>query len=113
MAVSTKRRLLPVILIANDLRSGDVVFYGDDGWTCDLGRARVAQDHGAADDLEATGARSMARQNVVDAYLIEIEPTSDGPRPRHFRERFKTTGPTIYPHLGRRFGAAQAAAAGE
>ena len=114
MSVSTKHRLLPVILIANDLRSGDVVFYADEGWTRDLGNARVAPDQASADVLEAAGARSVGQQHVVDAYLIEVEPTRDGPRPRHFRERFRTTGPTIYPHLARRADApAQAAAVSE
>ncbi len=101
MAVSTKRRLLPAILIANDLRSGEVVFRARGGWSPDPRDARIAQDEAAADALEAEAHAATARQEVVDAYLIDVDVKDGAPTPRHFRERFKTLGPSVYPQLGK------------
>ena len=93
---------LPAILIANDLLSGDVVFYGDGGWTRHPAEALLAEDVAAAGRLTAAGAEAMRLNRVVDAYLVDVELSAGGiPVPRHFRERFRLLGPTIRPDLGK------------
>jgi len=101
MSAPTKRTPLPAILIANDLLVGDVVFRTADGWTRDPRAARVVADQDAADLLETEAVQAMARQEVVDAYLIDVDVRNGVPVPRHFRERFKTLGPSIHPELGK------------
>ncbi|HEY5793508.1 MAG TPA: DUF2849 domain-containing protein [Bosea sp. (in: a-proteobacteria)] len=109
MAVLVKRPPLPAILLANDLLDGDVVFAvagadGRLGWTRDPGLALVAADEAAAERLEGFAAVELAAQHVVDAYLVDVELTAAGPVPRHFRERFKTLGPSNRPDLGKQAG---------
>lgn len=97
-----KRTPLPAILIANDLLDGDVVFRTADGWTRDPRRALIAEDETAAERLEAEARAAFARKEVVDAYLVDVTVGPEGvPVPNHFRERFKTRGPSIRPDLGK------------
>ena len=97
-----KNMPLPAILVANDLLDGDVLFRAADGWTPDPRAAAIARDDEAAQALERAGAAATARQEVVDAYLIDVDIRTDGaPVPRHFRERFKTLGPSVRPDLGK------------
>lgn len=109
MAVVAKRPPLPAILLANDLLDGDVVFAvaeaGDVlGWTRDPSLALIAADDGAALRLEGFAAAELAAQHVVDAYLVDVELAAGGAVPRHFRERFKTLGPSNRPDLGKQAG---------
>jgi sulfite reductase (NADPH) hemoprotein beta-component len=93
---------LPAILIANDLLDGDVVVRTLDGWSRDPSQAAVAEDVEAAASLEAQARAALARNEVVDAYLIDVTLRADGvPIPNHFRERFKVNGPSIRPDLGK------------
>lgn len=109
MAAVPKRPPLPAILLANDLLDGDVVFASADpqgsiGWTRDPALALVATDDAAAAGLEALAAAELAGNRVVDAYLVDVEIQSGAPVPRHFRERFKTLGPSNRPDLGKQAG---------
>lgn len=109
MATTTKRVPLPAILLANDLLDGDVVFAaaGDAGaliWTRDPAPALVAADEAAAERLEAFAAAELRGNKVVDAYLVDVSIESGHPVPRHFRERFKTLGPSNRPDLGKQAG---------
>jgi sulfite reductase (NADPH) hemoprotein beta-component len=109
MAAQTKRVPLPAILLANDLLDGDVVFAFADGaggltWTRDPALAMVAADDAAADRLEAFAAAELRGNKVVDAYLVDVAIESGSPVPRHFRERFKTLGPSNRPDLGKQAG---------
>jgi hypothetical protein len=109
MAILAKRPPLPAILLANDLLDDDVVFAvaeadGRLAWTRDPGLALVAADDVAAERLEGFAAAELAAQHVVDAYLVDVELASGGPVPRHFRERFKTLGPSNRPDLGKQAG---------
>jgi sulfite reductase (NADPH) hemoprotein beta-component len=97
-----KRPPLPVILIANDLLDGDVVFRTADGWTRDPAEARIARDDAAATALEAEAAAEVARCKVIDAYLIDVQVAPGGrPVPNHYRERIKTLGPSNRRDLGK------------
>jgi sulfite reductase (NADPH) hemoprotein beta-component len=108
MAAGPKRPPLPAILLANDLLDGDVVFASADAgamvWTRDPALALVAADDAAATALEAFAAAELAGNRVVDAYLVDVESQSGAPVPRHFRERFKTLGPSNRPDLGKQAG---------
>lgn len=109
MAAVAKRPPLPAILLANDLLDGDVVFAGAGAsgqlaWTRDPALALVAADDAAAAGLEAFAAIELAGNRVVDAYLVDVAIEAGIPVPRHFRERFKTRGPSNRPDLGKQAG---------
>jgi hypothetical protein len=102
MNTPKQKILLPAILLANDLRSGEVVFFGASGWSSDPADAEVAHDLEAAARLQAEAARALAANGVVDAYLVDVTLKADDlPVPNHFRERFKIKGPSIRPDLGK------------
>lgn len=44
---------------------------------------------------------SLGNQHVVDAYLVDVAIEDGVPVPRHYRERMKTTGPSIRRDLGK------------
>jgi hypothetical protein len=96
-----KRPPLPVILMANDLVDGEVVFRTANGWSPDSREALIAGNPEAADALEAEGLAEMNLNKVVDAYLVDVFLGENGPQPRHFRERLRTLGPSIRPDLGK------------
>lgn len=97
-----KRPPLPVILLANDLLDGEVVFRTGSGWTFDPAKALIAHDEATALALEAAGQAAMAANQVVDAYLVDVAIDALGHAvPRHFRERFKVLGPSIRTDLGK------------
>lgn len=93
---------LPVILLANDLLDGEVVFRTAHGWARDPRDALVIHDAEGAARLDAEAKAAMARNEVVDAYLVDVALDAEGlPVPRHFRERFKISGPSNRPDLGK------------
>ena len=97
-----KRPPLPVILLANDLLTGEVVFRTLSGWTLDPAETLIAHDDATAERLDAEGKAAFKRQEVVDAYLVDVTVAADGvPVPNHFRERFKIRGPSNRPDLGK------------
>ena len=99
---TSKKIALPAILLANQLLDGDVVFFTPNGWSRDPREALVAEDQVTAEKLEAEGIAAFKRQEVVDAYLVDITRDSEGlPVPNHFRERFKVRGPSNRPDLGK------------
>lgn len=81
----------PVVVTANDLRSGRVVWLGAAGWAEGVGEARVF----AAEEAETALALGRAAEKaliVVGAYTVEV---SDGTVPVKFRERLRADGPSI------------------
>ncbi len=96
-----KRPPLPVILVANDLAEGEVVFRTAAGWSPDHREALIAGNVEAADALEAEGLAEMAANKVVDAYLVDVVLGENGPLPRHYRERLRTLGPSVRTDLGK------------
>lgn len=90
------RAFTPKVVTANHLLEGDVIYQTMSGWTRDLTKAEVLDDEAHADLrlLEATQQRDV----VVGAYLADIEPAQDGPKPTHFREAFRMRGPSNYNH---------------
>lgn len=95
------RPFTPKVVTANLLREGDVVWRtADDRWTLDPREAELIDDEAHA-QIRLIDADDPAV--VVGATLADAAPSPDGPRPTHFRERFRATGPTNYPH-GKRAG---------
>jgi hypothetical protein len=98
---AVKRPPLPVILVANDLVEGDVIFAAKTGWTRDPREARVADDEASALALEHFAAAQIVLCKVVDAYLVDVELEGGVPVPRHYREKLRTLGPSHRLDLGK------------
>ena len=86
--MGAKRPALPLILTANDLFGGDVVYFTRDGWSSDRALAFVAVDEAGAEALEASLEDAIADGAVVDPYLIDAGQA-------HYRERIRRNGPTV------------------
>ena len=85
------------IITANDLLEGDVVYFTAAAtWSRDIQKAEVFSDEAIA---QVRLIEAMAQANViVGAYLMPIQHTNDGHAPTHFREEFRTKGPSNYAH---------------
>lgn len=91
------RGYTPKVVTASDLRAGDVVWLtADDRWTRDLREAELIVDEAHA-QLRLLHAQAQPLV-VVGAYLADARPGPHGPEPVHFREAFRTRGPSNYPH---------------
>lgn len=88
--------------MANHLLEGDVVFWTGRDWSRDPREAAVAQDLATAAAFETEARAAFLRHEVVDAGLIDVAFDPAGlPVPNHFRERFRTRGPSHRPDLGK------------
>lgn len=91
------RAFTPKVVTANALLEGDAVWLTeDDRWTRDMSEAELLTDEAHADLrlLEASG----RHDEIAGAYLADAKATSNGPAPIHFREEFRTRGPSNYAH---------------
>ena len=92
----------PAILLANHFLDGEVVFFSGLAWSRDPRRALVAEDEATRDLLEREAKAAFARNEVVDAEIVDVTRDAAGqPVPNHFRERFKIRGPSVRPDLGK------------
>jgi hypothetical protein len=86
-------------LTANDLHSGEVVFWAAGRWIARFPDAELFADPGEA---EAPLAAAKAQPTVVvEPYLIEVADSDGYPAPTSFRERVRALGPTIHPEMGK------------
>jgi hypothetical protein len=95
------RKFQPQMATGNDLLEGDVVYFTSTGdWSRAIGDAALAMSPEAAEDLLK---RASAFPNqVVGVYLVEARIDAQGrAAPAHFREEFRTRGPSNYPEHGR------------
>jgi hypothetical protein len=95
------RKFQPQMATGNDLFEGDVVYFTSTGeWSRRIGDAALAMSPEAAEDLLA---RASAFPNeIVGVYLVEVRLDDRGrAAPAHFREEFRTRGPSNYPQHGR------------
>lgn len=95
------RAFKPLMATGNDLLEGDVVYFTSAGdWSRNIADSALATNQEAADDLLA---RASAFPNeVVSVYLVEAALDERGQAaPAHFREVFRTRGPSNYPEHGR------------
>jgi len=91
------RAFTPKVVTANDLLTGEAVYLTGDGrWSPLHHEADLLRDADAA-QRRLLDAESQA-DRVVGAYLADARPGVAGPEPIHFREVFRTRGPSNYPH---------------
>ena len=91
------RRYIPKVVTANRLREGDVVYLtANNLWTPHHHEAELIEDeaHAQLRLLHAAGQKLI----VVGAYLADAKAGAKGPEPVHFREAFRTRGPSNYAH---------------
>ena len=91
-------KFTPKVLTANHLLEGDVIYWDADGkWVRSMADALYLDDEVLAGHLlaEAKGQPHIA----VGPYLADASLDDAGlPIPTHFREDFRTRGPSNYDH---------------
>lgn len=93
----SRRSFTPKVVAANDLLAGNAVWLtADDRWTGEMSQAELIEDEAIAEDrlIFAMG----QADKVVSAYLVDALAGPEGPAPVHFREAFRTRGPSNYAH---------------
>ncbi len=91
------RRFTPKVVTANALLEGDTVWLAaDDRWVPHMSDAELIDDEAHA-QLRLLHAESQP-ETVVGAYLADAKAGPNGPEPVHFREAFRTRGPSNYAH---------------
>ncbi|MDP3960352.1 MAG: DUF2849 domain-containing protein [Pseudorhodobacter sp.] len=91
------RRFTAKVVTASALLEGDVVYLtADDRWSRRLNDAELIEDEAHAQMRLLHGAAQ--RNIVVGAYLADAKAGPNGPEPTHFREAFRTRGPSNYAH---------------
>ena len=87
----------PKVITANALLEGDAVWLTEsDTWTRDMHAAEFITDEAHA-ELRLLEAQSRMDE-IAGAYLTDAKQSPDGPVPVHFREEFRTRGPSNYAH---------------
>ncbi len=92
------RKFTPKVLTANHLIEGDVIYWGAKGnWVRSHDAALFINDEALANQLLA---QAKSQPDVaVGPYLADAALDADGtPVPTHFREDFRTRGPSNYDH---------------
>ena len=91
------RPFTPKIVTANALREGCVVYLTEDNrWSRHHHEAELLEDEAHA-TIRLLDAQRRAAE-IVGAYLADARPGPNGPEPVHFREAFRTRGPSNYAH---------------
>ena len=92
------KEFIPQIVTANDLLEGDVIYLTKEhDWSREHGDAHVAVTHEEAVELLVLGSKQADK--IVGAYLANVQIDENGkPAPIHFREAFRTRGPSNYFH---------------
>ncbi len=84
----------PVVITANRLGDGAVVYRTRDGWSPQLGEAAVVSTAPAAMELLAAAVADGI--SAVGAYVAPVRISADGrPEPDNLRESIRRGGPTI------------------
>jgi hypothetical protein len=87
---------MPKIISANRLSDGLVVYLSPAGtWTEALGQAECLKDNDAAATRLARAREDIARNLVVDPFLVELADDQKEPRPISLRDQIRELGPTI------------------
>jgi hypothetical protein len=91
------RQFTPKVVTANALVEGDVVYLTeDDRWVREHREAELIEDEAHA-QLRLLAAQGREAE-VVGPYLADAVAGPQGPEPVHFREAFRTRGPSNYRH---------------
>lgn len=87
---------MPKIISANRLFDGVVVYRSPSGaWTQTLDRAELFADDSATQKGLTSAKDDVARNLVLDPFLVEVAAGADGPHPLRLRDRIRARGPTI------------------
>jgi Protein of unknown function (DUF2849) len=85
----------PVVVTANRVGDGAVVYRRADGWTTELAAATVTADAGHAREIMRAASADDLR--AVGSYIAPVTLTAAGAvRPGNLRERIRLAGPTIH-----------------
>ncbi len=91
------RAFTPKVVTANALLEGDAVWLTEDNrWTRHIHEAELITDE-AHGDLRLLEAQARVDE-IAGAYLADAKSGENGPEPTHFRETFRTRGPSNYHH---------------
>jgi hypothetical protein len=90
------KSFIPKIATSNHLRQGDVIYFTGKGWTRHISEARVAATAEEAETLLAK-AQDFPLE-TVGAVLTDVDLSTGVAAPVHFREVFRTKGPSNYFH---------------
>ena len=91
------REFTPKVVTANRLLEGDAVWFTvNDTWSQNITDAEFITDEAHA-ELRLLEAQSQASV-IAGAYLADAEMGDAGPTTTHFREAFRTRGPSNYAH---------------
>lgn len=90
------RAFIPQIATGNDMFEGDVVYFTAKGtWSRQHADAAMASTEEAAATLLANA--NKFPNAIVGVYLADVALDANGkPIPTHFREEFRTRGPSNY-----------------
>ncbi len=89
------------ILTANQLRSGEVLYWKFGGWVESLAEAQIFTDEAAAEAALAQAQISVTGNRVVTPYLFEVRQDKSGVHPVKEREIIRSLGPSIRPDTGK------------
>lgn len=95
------RKFTPKVVTANHLLDGDVIYLTKDGeWSRNHTAAHLLTKE---DDANQWLAKAETQANfLVGAYLADAVLNEAGnPAPVHFREEFRSRGPSNYPDHGK------------
>ncbi|MFV0411347.1 MAG: DUF2849 domain-containing protein [Paracoccus sp. (in: a-proteobacteria)] len=91
------RAFEPVVITANDLFDGHVIYLTrDDEWVGQLHMAELITDEETARHRLAHALALSDR--AVGTFLAPAKPGPNGPEPGHPREAFRANGPSNYFH---------------
>ncbi len=92
------RTFVPKIVTANDLIEGDVVYFTSDHlWSRNFREARICFFAETANELLSIAENQQSQ--IVGPYLADVEADQNIPVALlHFREKFRTKGPSNYFH---------------
>ena len=84
------------IVTANRLIDGIVVYFtSDETWSQWIADAQICADESEAEASLSLALASVARNEVVDAYLIEVAAEASTIKPVRYRETIRAKGPTV------------------
>lgn len=88
----------PKVITSNHLFEGDVIYYSPHGeWVREFSKAKIFSEKEKAETILKIA--DQQRDIHVGAYLADAVKNEDGTyEPAHFRERFRTLGPSNYFH---------------
>jgi hypothetical protein len=84
------------MITANRLADGRVVFFAsDEKWSEDFHHGAIFSEAAARAQALARAQASVAANEVVEPYPIELEMRAGHLAPKALRERIRATGPTV------------------